>query len=507
MGRNACTTVLICIALALFATPVLSSEESSAESLTIDGLNVHTFTDSISMHAGESKTFEIELFNDSEPAKTYQISVSPSIHPTNYADVECTLSRSSIDKGQSMTVTVTVSTDRLATGDHSLAAVIKAVDITSPETTYSGTITIPMEVDSNYTSEGNYNKILGFFESPIDNPMANAAITLFIWILIALFVDLVLIEILHRKADELGYGDGIKDSRSAGRFMFVLILLIGIPQSFRVGGFGSELISLASDIVEVVIGLVAAMIVWQIFKVVSYNIIVTRDKYDRIDDSLFPLVKMVGKTVILIATASYILSVYGMSLTTIVTSAGIITLAVSFGAQSTLNQFFCGIVLLTTRPFRIGDKVKLGSDGETLIVRRIGVMETEFKTWLNEEVQHIPNSTVMASSIVNITDCDKTYKVVDYIDIDYDADIDRAREIIMSIVTIHPKIVNDGSKSRPDFRFNSMEDSSIRIRLSYIVYDHELYHSVSCQVKEMIYRKFMAEGIKVPHNIVDVHMG
>ena len=28
---------------------------------------------------------------------------------------------------------------------------------------------------------------------------------------------------------------------------------------------------------------------------------------------------------------------------------------------------------------------------------------------------------------------------------------------------------------------------------------------VSCQVKEAIYKKFRVSGIKVPHNIVDVH--
>ena len=158
-----------------------------------------------------------------------------------------------------------------------------------------------------------------------------------------------------------------------------------------------------------------------------------------------------------------------------------------------------------TRPFRIGDKVRLGTSEEVLIVRKIGVMETEFKVWLNEEVQHIPNSTVMGSNIINITKNDKTYKVIDYLIIDYNADIDKAREIIMGILRAHPKIVNDGSKSEPEFRLQAMDDSALRIRISYIVYDHEVYHAVSCQVKEAIYKKFKVEGIKVPHNIVDVH--
>lgn len=511
MGRNALTTVLICLALALCASPMMLSDDSSAESLELGDLRVHTFTESISLSAGGSDSFEVEMFNKMpdapETPSTYQIHVSASIDCSR-ADAGCILSASSVDGGGTATAVVSVSADRLATGTHTLTITVKAVNISepgSPETT--GIISIPVKISSHYASGDSYNRIMGFIESPIDNPLANAGITLAIWIAIAFAVDFLLLGALRRRAGKAGFEEGLKDSKITGRFTFVLILLIGIPQSLRVGGANSDAISFASDTVEVIMGLVVAIIAWKVYKIVMYNIIVTRDRYDRIDDSLFPLVKMVGKTVILIAAASYILSVFGMDLSAIVASAGIITLAVSFGAQNTLNQFFCGIVLLTTRPFRIGDKVKLGSGGEVLIVRKIGVMETEFKVWLNEEVQRIPNSTVMSSSIVNITDSDKTYKVVDYIDVDYGADLDKAREIIMSIVSAHPKIVNDGSKSRPDFRFNSMESSAIRIRLSYIVYDHELYHQVSCQVKEMIYRKFAAEGIAVPHNIVDVHLG
>ena len=248
------------------------------------------------------------------------------------------------------------------------------------------------------------------------------------------------------------------------------------------------------------------MLAWKAYKVVVYNIVVSMDTKDRIDDSLLPLLNMIGKIIIAIVAVSVILAVMGLSLAAILTSAGLVTLGISLGAQSTLNQFFSGLVLMTSRPFRIGDKIRLGTDGEVLIVRKISVMETEFKNWLNEEVTRVPNSTVMASTIVNMTMDDKSYKVYDYFDIAYGADVDKAREIIMSTVMAHPQVIKDGSKSMPLFRFQSLDSSSVKLRVTYVVPDHENYLTISGQIKEAVYRRFRAEGIEIPFNVVDVHV-
>lgn len=508
MNRNTYATLLVCLVIAIGSMSVLCSDGSEAEQTKdIADINVHCFKDSANFDAGDSATFEITLTNTST-TDTYAIDVYAVMKPANRVGAEVSQDQKSLDPGKTMVVYVTTTSKTVAVaGDYDLEVILSVRNIQAGTDSQSGIMTFGIAIDSNYSSEGYYNKILGLFESPVDEPIVAGVITLFIWIGIGIILNIMTRKVLLKRAEKDGFEDGESDAKGAGRFLFVLTLLIAIPMCLRISGVGEEIVATVSDAVRVLLCLNIAYIIWKIYKVVMYDIIVRRDKNDVIDDSLFPLVKMVGETVILIVTISIILSIYGLDLGAIVTSAGIVTLAVSFGAQSTLNQFFCGLVLLVTRPFRIGDKVRLGTSGEVLIVKKIGVMETEFKVWLNEEIQHIPNSAVMGSSIINITKGDKCYKVVDYIDIDYNADIDKARDIIMGILSKHPKIVNDGSKSKPDFRFSSMESSSIRIRISYIVYDHEVWHSVSCQIKEAIYKKFLAEGVKVPHNIVDVHMG
>jgi small-conductance mechanosensitive channel len=506
VNRRLAVLVLLA-AVIMTAAPFAFADDSSANTpVDAEDIHIHSFSDGGSVAAGKSISVDLVLFNRSADY-TYSYEVVFTLSNGKNVSIATDKAAGSLDAGKSVTVTATADVASSAvSGTRTLTADITVRNVNLDTDPATASMAFSIKITTNYSSEGYYNKILGVFESPLDDAWATGIVNLAIWVGIAFGMDILLVSILLRAEKKEGKQDFHKDAKSAGWFFFILILMIGIPQSIRVSGMDETLIAKISDFINVLLCIDISYLVWKIYKIVAYNLIVKKDKDNRIDDSLYPLVKMVGKIVICVAAVSYILAIYGMDLGTIITSAGLVTLGISLGAQSTLNQFFCGLVLLVTRPFRIGDKVRLGNSTEVLIVRKIGVMETEFKVWLNEEVQHIPNSTVMGSNIVNITKNDKTYKVVDYIDIDYNADIDKAREIIMSILTSHPKIVNDGSKSRPDFRLSSMEDSSLRIRIAYIVYDHEVWHEVSCEVKEAIYKKFRVEGIKIPHNIVDVHM-
>jgi small-conductance mechanosensitive channel len=506
VNRRLAVLVLLA-AVIMTAAPFAFADDSSANTpVDAEDIHIHSFSDGGSVAAGKSISVDLVLFNRSADY-TYSYEVVFTLSNGNNISISTEKAAGSLDAGKSVTVKATADVASSAvSGTRTLTANVTVRNVNLDTDPATASMEFSIKITTNYSSEGYYNKILGVFESPLDDAWATGIVNLAIWVGIAFGMDILLVSILLRAEKKEGKQDFHKDAKSAGWFFFILILMIGIPQSIRVSGMDETLIAKISDFINVILCIDISYLVWKIYKIVAYNLIVKKDKDNRIDDSLYPLVKMVGKIIICVAAVSYILAIYGMDLGTIITSAGLVTLGISLGAQSTLNQFFCGLVLLVTRPFRIGDKVRLGNSTEVLIVRKIGVMETEFKVWLNEEVQHIPNSTVMGSNIINITKNDKTYKVVDYIDIDYDADIDKAREIILGIIQSHPKVVNDGSKSKPDFRLSSMEDSALRIRISYIVYDHEVYHAVSCQIKEAIYKKFRVEGIKVPHNIVDVHM-
>jgi len=82
------------------------------------------------------------------------------------------------------------------------------------------------------------------------------------------------------------------------------------------------------------------------------------------------------------------------------------------GAQNSLNQFFSGMTLLITRPFREGDLVKMKEHTAILRIKRIGLMNTTFHSWENEEVIVMPNSVVASSVITNMSSKNRAYRIL-----------------------------------------------------------------------------------------------
>jgi small-conductance mechanosensitive channel len=100
---------------------------------------------------------------------------------------------------------------------------------------------------------------------------------------------------------------------------------------------------------------------------------------------------------VMVATAA------GINLSALLFAGGILSVIAAIAAQSTLNNFFAGLVLLIVRPYRIGDSVYLrsgsfgGAQYEGLIVD-IGSLYTTLSS--DGQLFRIPNSVVMGSVLV-----------------------------------------------------------------------------------------------------------
>ncbi len=510
MDRRTTVTVVLLLMLTLPFLGCDSSAEDTGFNDTVNEVNIHSFDSSVNMTAGEAVNLRFTLYNDSSSVKKIVVIRSVTMSDMGFGTISFNDSTILIDVEDTKETVITLRPDKYAkSGTHILSVTISVSD-NNGNVSATDTFSFPVTIGSNYAAGDLYNKFMGVYPNtlpePLDMPIVTALVSLLIWICISSAIGYGAYRVIGFKWGADIMSESRKDAKSIGKMLFCIIMLIGVSMCMKIYGASEYMTGLTTDLISVIFIIVGAIIAWDIYKILLYNIVVKLDKEDRIDDTLIPLFKMIGRIVVCVIALASIMSIFGLNLGTIVTSAGLVSLAISMGAQNTLNQFFCGLQLMATRPFRIGDKIKLGNSSDVLIVRKIRVMETEFKNWLNEEVFRVPNSTVMSAMITNITFNDDTYKIYEYVDVDYGADIDRVKEILLQVVNSHPKVVTDGSKDKPSFRFSSMEASAIRVRVSYVVTDHEISHLVSCQIREAIFRKLRSEGIKIPHNIVDVHL-
>ena len=493
-SRNMAIMALAIVAVML-AAPLCAEQSDAATSGDISLTLPDPSSDrvEISVGNGGSQSFRIFLYNESEQYLRVTASTSSdSSHVTVKATVDgdYLMPAGISDTGHILPVDVTVTVDRYDDSPMETGSIILTFVDMAGEDVFEITVGIDINVNSAYYSADGNNKFLGIIPNTMGGALGSewftAAVTIVAWVLISYIVCLVAIPLFARifthgqKGEEKG-----KVKRNLTSLIVLLIAILAVNQCLTILGAGPEIrdgIATLSSILYIVIG---ALIAWIVYVFVITNVIkgVEKGTDSSIDSSLIPLFKMIGKIIIAVTATGAILAIFGVDLNGILVSAGVITLGITLGAQNILNQFFSGIVLLSTRPFKKGDFVQI--NGTVYIVRKVKLMFTEFDNWDKDQV---------------VTKA-RTYV---YVSVAYDSDLKKAQELMVQAAMEHPHVIKDGSRSGPSTRLTNFLDSAIEIRLAAYVDDFDSSGTYAGQMRERIYQLFNENGVEIPFNKLDI---
>lgn len=154
------------------------------------------------------------------------------------------------------------------------------------------------------------------------------------------------------------------------------------------------------------------------------------DQIDHVSQHQESVVYRVTQVSVYIATGLIVLSVWDVNLEGLLIGAGFLGIVVGMAARQTLGSLLAGFVLMFSRPFEIGDWVRIG-DYEG-IVTDISIINTRLRSFDDETVV-LPNDVAGNETIRNMTDSDRLRLRVT-VGVAYDADLDRARELILEAV-------------------------------------------------------------------------
>lgn len=132
------------------------------------------------------------------------------------------------------------------------------------------------------------------------------------------------------------------------------------------------------------------------------------------------------------------LNVLGIQTTTLIAILGAAGLAIGLALQSSLSHFAAGVMLVTFRPFEVGDLIE--GAGVAGVVESIGIFSTNIITPDNVKIV-VPNNNLFTGTLRNLTTMG-TRRV------DLEVNIgDRAIEPtithLLSLVQPHPLVLND----------------------------------------------------------------
>lgn len=200
-----------------------------------------------------------------------------------------------------------------------------------------------------------------------------------------------------------------------------------------------------------------------------------------------------------------ILSTMGVSITPIVASLGITSLAVALALQPTLENFFSGIQLVMDKPIRIGDFIELDS-GEQGFVEKIGWRSTWVRM-LPNNIVIMPNSKLSNSKLINYYYPERELSVPVDVGVHYSSDLEHVEKVCLEVANTILKEHEYGVKTyQPFVIFHTFDNSSINLTIMLRTREYFNRFFIKSAFIKMLKKRFDEEGIVIPFPITALNM-
>lgn len=250
---------------------------------------------------------------------------------------------------------------------------------------------------------------------------------------------------------------------------------------------------------RVVLALVFLLVGMQIIKLVR-RIVRRSLKKAGADVGVAQFLDSFIKVTMYIVLIFMIASGFGLDAASVVALLGSAGVAIGLAVQGSLSNFAGGVLILLLKPFRVDDYIKVDSDGHEGTVKEIQLFYTKLATPDNHVVI-IPNGTLTNSSILNTSMLEDRRMDIP-VGISYDADIRKAREVIMQVLEDDEAVLKD--KDRRVF-VQELADSSVNLNVRCYALN-ENYWECKWRITEQIKYALDEAGISIPYPQMDVHI-
>ena len=331
------------------------------------------------------------------------------------------------------------------------------------------------------------------------------AVVLPLLVLATIFLAYVLYFLILRivRAATKGTSISIDDRvmRLLERYLFPLLIILGLllvldaaPLTPKVARVADRLLSLT--------GLLIAIFIVTRGTLLIFRNIATR--YEPLWNIRGPA-ELVTKIILVAVGVMLILDNLGISLTPLLTTLGIGSLAVAIALQDTLGNFFAGLHIQADRPIEAGHFVRL-ENGDEGYVEQVGWRSTRIKMLPNKTAV-VPNSKLVQSTIINYDLPDPEVAVLVDVGVHYDSDLKKVEHVTKEVAKEIMLEVPGGVPSfAPFIRYHTFNQSSIDftviLRARTFVDNYLIKH----EFIKALQAKYRETGIVIPFPIRTVHI-
>ena len=283
--------------------------------------------------------------------------------------------------------------------------------------------------------------------------------------------------------------------------IYYLIILLGVYMAV-----GYVLVTPASDPIKNLVSVVGIVILgWFVGRLSDLLIKEFGGSITNLADTTgggeaLPFLSRVVKIVIYIVTFSMVLDKLGYSIAPVITSLGLVGFAVGFAAKDTISNVLAGFFILIDRPFKIGDRVRIGSTCGDVV--DIGLRTTKIET-LDHQIDLVPNSSIVSSSVTNYSLPDIKEKLILQFGVSYNSNVEKVKKVLCEVAKKTPHVLLDPP---PETFFSEFGDSSLNIKLVAWIDDLRAESMVKDRFNSEVLKRFREEGIELPFPVRTVYL-
>lgn len=218
----------------------------------------------------------------------------------------------------------------------------------------------------------------------------------------------------------------------------------------------------------------------------------------QVEPTAVQFLRKVAYVLLLVVLILAALQIVGVPMTSMIALLGAAGLAIGLALKDSLANIASGVMLVTLRPFKVGDVVNIA--GETGSVESVSIFQTVLRGADNQTII-LPNSLVTTDSIINLTP-DTMRRIELVIGIGYSASIERARAVALEVIHADPRV---WAEPAPDVLVYALADNSVNLGIRCHVGNAD-YFATKCALQERIKTAFDAAGISIPFPQRDMHL-
>lgn len=254
----------------------------------------------------------------------------------------------------------------------------------------------------------------------------------------------------------------------------------------------------------IVIGIV--VLIWIVIGVIANRVVASVIKKamkvsnnDPRTVTISKLITSILKYIVWFIIALLVLGQLGVDITPFIASAGVVGLAVGFGAQELVKDFIAGFFIIFEHTFDIDEVVEV--DGFKGKVLGLGLRSTIIENWKGE-VKTISNGSI--GSIVNFSRNDSV-GIVNF-GVSYDTDLNKFKEYMEEFMVALFETHSDFTGKPQFLGVTELADSSVNMRIIFTT-KPMAYFGLERDIRSELVSFCAVKGIEIPFPQLVVHNG